>query len=254
MRYLTFLSQVHRRLQPQTYLEIGIRNGNSLALARNCRCVGIDPAYSITAELNGDVALFRTTSDEYFARPEPLEPTGGKRFDLSFIDGMHLFEYALRDFIHAEKHSNARGMIVFDDVLPRTVDEAARVRHTKAWTGDVYPILEVFAKYRPDLTAVPVDTQPTGLLMISGLDPANTVLADRYAEILLEVRHTDPQPVPRKLLDRLTVTEPEKVLQSELLETLAAHSPTDSAARVRLRLADIVARDLGPALAAAPAS
>ena len=90
MQYLTFLESVHRQLAPERYLEIGVRNGVSLSLAQ-CRAVGIDPAFSITAELDGDVALFRTSSDEYFARGNPLEATGGLPYDLCFIDGLHLF-------------------------------------------------------------------------------------------------------------------------------------------------------------------
>ncbi len=81
-----FLTRVHDLLRPARYLEIGMRNGDSLALA-SCPAVGIDPYYSITAELANSVHLFRTTSDEYFSRPDPLAPTGGRPFDLAFIDG-----------------------------------------------------------------------------------------------------------------------------------------------------------------------
>jgi hypothetical protein len=116
--------------------------------------------FEIVNELNCDLTLVRTTSDEYFARDEPLAPTGDKPFDLAFIDGLHLFEFALRDFMNTERHSSSRGVIIFDDVLPRNVDEAARDRHTRAWTGDVYTVLEVLAKYRPDLTVMIVGTQP----------------------------------------------------------------------------------------------
>ena len=85
----------------------------------------------MTAQLDGDIALIRTTSDEYFARPDPLAVTGGRRLDLVFIDGLHLFEFALRDLINTERHCSPTSVIIFDDVLPRTVDEAARVRHTR---------------------------------------------------------------------------------------------------------------------------
>ena len=142
------------------------------------------------------LALFRTTSDEYFSRPDPLAPIGGIPFDLAFIDGLHLFEFALRDFIFAERHASARGMIVFNDVLPRTVEEAARERHTKAWTGDVFRVLEVLARFRPDVIVIPIDTEPTGLLAVVGLNPMDTTLADRYDEILSEFRRPDPQDVP----------------------------------------------------------
>jgi hypothetical protein len=246
--YRRFLSQVHQRLRPRNYLEIGVRNGGSLSLSR-CRSVAIDPAYSITAELNAPVSLFRTSSDEYFARPDPLHPTNGEPFDLSFIDGLHLFEFALRDFINAERHSSNRGVIIFDDVLPRTVDEAARVRHTHAWTGDVYSVLGVIAKYRPELSVITIGTQPTGLLLITGLDPDNTVLSDRYTEILHEFRHPDPQPVPDHLLDRLATAPPQKVLDSGLLELLAKADPETSPADLRKQIAGMVAANVGRAYA-----
>lgn len=244
MYYLDFLADVHRRLSPRAYLEIGIRHGDSLALAR-CRAVGIDPAYNIRAELDGDFALFRTTSDEYFSRPDPGAATRGVPFDLSFIDGLHLFEYALRDFIFAERHSSARGLIIFDDVLPRDVDEAARERHTGAWTGDVFGVLAVLERYRPDLIVLPLNTQPTGLLAIVGLDASSTVLADNYDEIMREFRRSDPQVVPEELLDRLSVVPPHSFLDSGLLELLAGTAPDTGAGEIRPGLQDLVAGRLG---------
>jgi len=252
MDYLPFLETVHGLLRPERYLEIGVRNGNSLALAR-CRTVGIDPAYGINTEINCDVALFRTTSDEYFTRPEPLAPTGGRAFDLAFIDGMHLFEFALRDFIYAERYSTPHSVIVFDDVLPRSVDEAARVRHTIAWTGDVYSVLAVLAKYRPELTVVPVGTLPTGLLVVFGLDPAYTVLADNYDQIMAEFRHADPQPVPPALLDRMTVVAPERLLQADFWEVLAGAAPDATADQLQQQLAPRVEASLGAAFVPRPA-
>ncbi|MGZ4437811.1 MAG: class I SAM-dependent methyltransferase [Nocardioidaceae bacterium] len=247
MLYLDFLDTVHHKLRPERYLEIGVRKGKSLELAR-CRAVGIDPAFSIETEVNTDVALFRTTSDEYFRREAPLDATGGLPFDLSFIDGMHLFEFALRDFLNAERHSSPGGVIVFDDVLPRSVDEAARERHTTAWTGDVYPMVQVLATYRPELVVLPVATQPTGLLVVAGLDPENTVLTDSYDEIMREHRVADPQPVPEVLLDRLMSLPPQRVLDSSLWEVLAEERATPSG-RLRDRLQEVVSRELGTAFA-----
>jgi hypothetical protein len=254
MYYYAFLAELHRRLAPRAYLEIGVRNGGSLAQS-HCRSVGIDPAFAITYELDTDVALFRTTSDEYFARPDPLAATGGTPFDLSFIDGLHLFEYAFRDFVNAERHSSSRGVIIFDDVLPRSVDEAARQRHTDGWTGDVYGMLEVLARYRPDLVVVPVGTRPTGLLLVTSLNPADTTLSDHFDEILAEFRRPDPQPVPPQLLDRLTVLPPHRLLESDLLEVLArADDGPDAAVGLRGDIAACVARTLGPAFAPARVS
>jgi hypothetical protein len=254
MYYYAFLAELHRRLAPRAYLEIGVRDGGSLAQA-HCRSVGIDPAYAITAELDADVALFRTTSDEYFARPDPLAATGGTPFDLSFIDGLHLFEFAFRDFVYAERHSSPRGVIVFDDVLPRSIDEAARQRHTEGWTGDVYGMLEVLALYRPDLVVVPVGTRPTGLLLVTALNPADTTLTDNFDEILARFRRPDPQPVPPLLLDRLTVVPPQRLLESDLLEVLArAGGSADAGVDLPGLIAESVARSLGPDFAPAGVS
>src|SRR5262245_8888238 len=248
MHYLTFLQAVHGLLEPARYLEIGVQHGHSLSLAR-CRAVGIDPAFAIDAEIDCDVALFRTTSDEYFSRADPLAPTGGKPFDLAFIDGLHLFEFALRDFINTERHCSAGSLVIFDDVLPRSADEAARQRHTRDWTGDVYPIIEVLARYRPELSVVPVGTQPTGLLFVIGLDPHNTVPADSYLDILAEFRRPDPQRVPADLLDRTTALPPERVLEASFWEVLSGAATDASSDDVRAQLAPRLARSLGRAFA-----
>lgn len=194
------LTGLHRRLRPRTYLEIGVADGSSLRLS-SVPSVGIDPAYAIRKELSAPVRLVRTTGDEYFATTDPKEWLGGP-IELAFIDGMHLFEYALRDFINVEKHCTWSSVVVLDDMLPRNVDEAARERHTSAWAGDVFRVADVLRAYRPDLTVLPVDTSPTGVVVVLGLDPTSTVLHDSYDRILEEYVHDDPQPVPQSVLDR----------------------------------------------------
>jgi hypothetical protein len=245
MRYLDFLRRVHESLQPSTYLEIGIRNGHSLALAR-CRSVGIDPAYHLTAEIDGDVALFRTISDEYFSRPDPLAPFDGRPIDLAFIDGLHLFEFALRDFMYVERHASRAAVAVFDDVFPRTVDEAARDRHTRAWTGDVFKVLQVLERYRPDLVCIRVGTQPTGLFVVAGLDPTSTVLRDHYDEIVRSYITADPQAVPDAILDRVGVQPPRRVLESPLWDVIRTAREKDlPQEELRAQLAEVLGSSLG---------
>jgi hypothetical protein len=89
--YLHVLERLHRELSPVSYLEIGVRHGGSLALA-HCPAIGIDPAPAIDRELPHATKVHVLTSDEFFA-----DHADGVTPDLSFIDGMHLFEYALRD-------------------------------------------------------------------------------------------------------------------------------------------------------------
>lgn len=211
MRYLEFLTRLHAALAPRTYLEIGIRNGDSLALAQ-CPAVGIDPAYDVKAELGDNVQLYRETSDEYFLRKAPRAHFDGERVDLAFIDGMHLAEFALRDFAYVERQTYWNSVVVFDDMFPRTIDEAARDRRTRAWTGDVYKLMGVLERERPDLELIRVGTEPTGLLLVLNPDPGNHVLTERYDDLVRELVTPDPQDVPAAVLERQGVRDPEEVL------------------------------------------
>jgi hypothetical protein len=239
--YLDFLARLHEVLEPPTYFEIGIRHGDSLALARS-RSVGVDPSYDIRTELYPDTVLYRQTSDEYFDHPDPLQPFGGQPIALAFIDGMHLIEFALRDFINVERHSEWTSVVVVDDVLPRSVEEAARRRQTRDWTGDVYKLLSVLERERPDLICVRVATEPTGVLLVLGLDPSSSVLDERYDELVREAVRPDPQPVPKDVLERRRVVPPDTVLAASfwaLLRDLraegAAREPGLRALRRRVR-------------------
>jgi hypothetical protein len=235
-----FLRGLHRVTGARNYLEVGVNDGRSLALSR-VPSIGIDPAFKVNVTLRGDIHLVKATSDDFFAGRDPLghlksarnpfknmrkgrpllsHYRGGTSLDLAFIDGLHLFEYALRDFMNVERFSRFGTAIVLDDMLPRDVDEAARDRHTKFWAGDVYKLIPVLAKYRPDLTVLPVDTEPTGVLFILGADPDNTVLKDHYEEICEEWVVPDPQKVPESILSRVDAVKPEAILNGSFWPSL----------------------------------
>jgi hypothetical protein len=220
-----FLTVVHERYQPRSYLEVGINDGRGLARSRT-RTIGVDPDFRITVELACELQLVKATSDNFFARPDALSWFPEGVVDLTFIDGMHLVEFALRDFINAERSSTPAGVVIFDDVFPRSVAEAARDRQTSFWAGDIYKVMLVLERYRPDLTVIPLDTAPTGLLLVLGLDPTNTVLADQYEQIVAEYATHDPQAVPDVVLHRRTAADPEQVADSRCWAELVAARTT----------------------------
>jgi hypothetical protein len=232
MYYLDFLGELHRRLAPRTYLEIGIAGGRSLARSR-CASIGIDPAFNLEHGLAGPVSLFRETSDDYFAalakqRASPFEDLP---IDLAFIDGMHLLEYVLRDFIAIERHSTASTVVAIDDVLPRDAAQASRSPNTFAWAGDVFRIAAVLAARRPELTQIMVDTDPTGTLLIAGLDPADRRLEIAYEDIVREHVVPDPQSVPREVLRRRGALGPRRALRRKLWDDLRDARPDADAHR-----------------------
>ena len=209
------LAALHELVRPRTYLEIGISQGASLTLSRT-RSIAVDPAFSITAPITCDVWILKTTSDEFFATPDAFDHFGGLPVDLAFIDGMHLAEFALRDFMNMEKHMAPGGVIVLDDMLPRNSLEAYRIRRTSNWTGDVYKVHQVLQEYRPDLTVIPVNTGPTGSYLVVALDPSSTVLDEHYAAIEPTITGPDPQVVPQPWLERRTAVDSTTLLASDL--------------------------------------
>lgn len=178
--YLRVLESLHLDLMPDCYLEIGVRNGGSLRFAQ-CEAIGVDPAPHLTFPLGVRTRVEVATSDAFFAA---WSDSLSRPIELAFIDGMHLFEYALRDFMHIERRASRYGVVVVDDIFPNHPLQAARERVTRVWTGDVWKLRDCLERWRPDLTLTLLDTQPTGLMLITGLDPDNAVLATRYDDIL----------------------------------------------------------------------
>ena len=260
----TFLRHLHERLSPRTYLEIGVKDGRSLALSR-VPSIGVDPDFKVTRGLRCDLHLVRSTSDDFFARPDPVAHLRGGRnpirnlrrgrpvlggwvgrvtVDLAFIDGMHLFEYALRDLMNVERYAGPSSVIVLDDVLPRSIDEAARDRHTSAWAGDVYKIADVLRAHRPDLVLVPMDTTPTGVLVVLGADPRNRELQAEYERLVAEQVRPDPQDVPASVLERAGAVDPARFVASpvlDLVRSMRRRRGSDDMDRLRAVVRDLVA-------------
>jgi len=204
--YLEILARIHAEIRPRSYLEIGVASGRSIALALpGTRCIGVDPAPALEIELPGNIQIFGETSDAFFATRDVRALLDGLPIDLGFIDGMHLFEYALRDFIHMERHSAPGSTILFDDCWPLERRTAERERLTQFWNGDVWRILPALRKYRPELRIRTIATYPAGLCVVRGVNPASQVLSERYEDIVHEFRALDFSAFER---DRETYLEP----------------------------------------------
>ena len=162
-----FLEKLHTALQPRGYVEIGVQAGGSLALAQ-CDSVGIDPLYQVQVPLQAYHRLRINTSDDYFAMGVDNGLDLPNYVDFAFIDGMHLVEYAIRDFTYIEKYAHKDTVVVFDDVLPYNAAIATRAQPPGDWTGDVWKVIPFLEQYRNDLTFIRVNTHPTGSLVVTG--------------------------------------------------------------------------------------
>lgn len=162
--YLEVLDLAHRTLYPRTYLEIGVSKGLSAELVLDgTRATGVDPRPRVNARVPKRFHLERRTSDEFFAKKR-----AGGPFDLMFIDGMHHFEFALRDFLNCERHAHSKSVLAIHDCLPPSELAAAPEPRIPTWTGDVWKVLAYLLDERGDLVVRTLDAPPTGLVIVTG--------------------------------------------------------------------------------------
>jgi hypothetical protein len=185
--YFHVLARIHRHLRPRTYLEIGVSRGESLAcVLPQTQVLGIDPAPNLARPPPANVRIYRETSDDFFARYVPSAELGGQPVELAFIDGMHHFEYALRDFINVERACSGSSVILMHDCYPLDERTARREQVTGFWSGDIWRLMLLLRTHRPDLVVRTIATPPTGLGIVLNPDPTSQLLADRVDELIGE--------------------------------------------------------------------
>jgi hypothetical protein len=194
--YIGVLMKLHEWLEPASYFEIGTNEGDSLIIA-NCASVAVDSKFSLgTRDIIGEkpfCALHQMSSDTFFSNHDPTLIFDGP-IELAFLDGMHYCEYLLRDFANTESYCRPSSVIALHDCVPveiaiadRTASPSAEVARAGWWAGDVWRTLLALRKHRPDLAFTVIDSFPTGLVLVTNLDPQSTVLTDRHAAIVDEM-------------------------------------------------------------------
>jgi len=169
--YLHLLADLHRRLRPARYLEIGVNEGHSLALAGpTTRLVGVDPEPRVDGLDHPDWMVVSTTSEEFFASYDVKGLLGGP-VDLAFVDGLHHFEVALADVLAVERYAHSGTVVLVHDVVPIDAPTSTRERATVVWSGDVWKTVVALRRHRPDLVITMLDVAPTGMALITGFEP-----------------------------------------------------------------------------------
>jgi predicted O-methyltransferase YrrM len=204
-----FLLQLHTALKPRGYIEIGVQTGGSLILSQ-CDSIGIDPYPTIIEQLSAHHRIRQVTSDLFFS-DQLVDNDLPRHVDFAFIDGMHLAEYALRDFMHVEAVGHSGTVIAIDDVLPYNEAIATREQPPGDWTGDVWKLIDVLRDYRPDLTLTLVNTFPTGTLVVTDVNPTDRSLHALYDDLEAGLVHDVPP--PHWVVARETAVSPEAALE-----------------------------------------
>jgi predicted O-methyltransferase YrrM len=102
----------------------------------------IDPMQSTMWMGIGKLNIERANLGKYFKLIEeksylamPLLLNAKKKYDLIFIDGMHLFDYTLLDLFFADQLTKVGGLILLDDIRHRGVNKAYNyiLKNYKHW-------------------------------------------------------------------------------------------------------------------------
>lgn len=143
-----------------SYLEIGVDDpNNNFNHIRATTKVGVDPynddtgchawdvmnKQKLIASIDANAAFYQDTSDDFFAmldKKKGIKP----KFDLIYIDGLHLEQQVDKDIANSLRYVSSRGMIVLDDVPPATAyEEKTPPDPGQPWRGTVW---YSFAKLR----------------------------------------------------------------------------------------------------------
>lgn len=175
--YYDFLRVLHKK-KYNVYFEIGSRTGDSLCLSQS-PSIAIDPYYELKKNPIGQkdfCLLFQETSDSFFENSLPKIKSFNCEF--GFIDGMHLFENVLKDFLNLAKISRKKSLILIHDILPWTFEMATRdyksLPQGSPWTGDVWKLIPIFSEigFRDNFKIL--NCAPSGLMAV--LNPNNDLI------------------------------------------------------------------------------
>jgi hypothetical protein len=111
----------------KTYLEIGVNTPSQPGY----NWVGVNIPVKHGVDPNVDTT-YKMISDEFF------EKHVTQKYDIVFVDGLHLHEQAYKDIINSLNNLNDNGVIVVHDCNPTTEITQLRERISDAWHGDVW--------------------------------------------------------------------------------------------------------------------
>lgn len=135
MNYLEWLEWFHTMLKPETYLEIGVESGRSLQYARSpTRAVELIPPCVLSIARQPGANFLRKPA-MIFSLQDIAQVLGKPSIDFAFIDGLHTFDQALRDFINIERNSCHQTVVLFHDIFRQLLKP--RSANGKLFSGSV---------------------------------------------------------------------------------------------------------------------
>lgn len=210
-----------------TYLEIGAWKGETLNHVRVPFKWGVDPDPKFRLDvLPQGIKVSKQTSDQFFR-----SLSENVRFDLVFLDGLHVAEQTCRDFLAALQHIGLGSVVLIDDVLPdddltalpdmnEALDLKLRAGITDGrWHGDVWKIIPTIHKFHPEVELVLIRNSfeardnVQAVLWLKRPFPATPIVgAAEFLESLRTFRYSDAQKLYGYMFE--TVSEKEGIAKA----------------------------------------
>jgi len=150
----THINRAIVAINAQTYLEIGVRNGDGFHQIKAPRKIGVDPFRQNFIEQDNEI-YFELNSDDFFAK-EAAKLFNNDKIDVALVDGLHEFQQALKDVINISKFISENGYIFIHDCNPPT-EKHESTRDGCDWNGDVWKTLLFLKKHHPELKYFTLD-------------------------------------------------------------------------------------------------
>lgn len=152
------------------YLEIGVNTpaqpGYNFTSIDTPVKHGVDPAVDTT---------FKMPSDEFFDKHVSM------KYDIIFVDGLHIFDQAHRDIVNSLEWLEDNGTIVVHDCNPTAEITQRPERASSVWHGDVWKAILKLRMERPDIEIYTIDA-----------DEGCAVITKGSQELYKPVDGTDP--------------------------------------------------------------
>jgi len=172
MDRITLVNELMTKKNLKNYLEIGVFNGRVFFRIKSTFKIAVDPsfAFDMLRKLGklfiNPYNLFNRyiekKSDDFFSQDAP-QLFADRQCNLSLIDGMHEYGFALRDVENTLKYLSDDGVIIMHDCNPVTREEACTFEEWKAkdfkgqWNGDVWKTIMHLRTFRNDINVFVLD-------------------------------------------------------------------------------------------------
>jgi len=143
-----------KRYKYKKYLEIGVHNNECFDKINIEFKKGIDPK-----PLKSFECVSIMTSDDFFKK-------SNHKWDIIFIDGLHIEEQVDRDISNSLACLNLGGIIALHDCRPKKIEETTtkRLYFDMSWHGTVWKSFVKLRMTRNDLVLYTIDEAPMGII------------------------------------------------------------------------------------------